>query len=595
MIGSSTRQATVFTEDATVEFNEAVEDLIEEKFEQESPEGFFQKLIVVVPALGGNTAQWSRLMGRLLSENDLCDSRVLFFDHHKGALSRARARDVAFDLAKKIDSTYSSNDGFKEVILVGHSFGALLVREAYIRSLEIYDDDKNQPTWANKVSRIILFSGLPRGWQVNKAPNLKKILAILRFFKFLPLPLPIAHDLTRGSQFVNNLSVRWLRHLHELNQDSERELPMIFHLVGSEDAIYDRRDDEIEFPDAYTLRKVIEYAHHSDVFRLVSAPNPRQRYNKILETFTISREQFRGQIESLDNKSPIKKFILMLHGIRDEDRVWMDAFEDKFFNPHPSHKDFEPPTNVDLVPVLYDSFRILKFLIPELRREPVPIFENTYIRLLSQYPGAEFSFIGHSHGTYVLGQSLKRLNKMHFERIYLAGSVLPATFDWQSCFSRNQVGDAVRNDCANRDRPVALLASALSLVPFLGVGIAGFTGFRGESNQSLIKSKDEKITQLMYLTGGHSAALKSEKNIFSVRDFILNGTRVRASDSNNNKPSWLLQMISRAMPFLGVAIIFLVIYGDYQLFEWASSEDTRLSWSTFLGANFGLFLILKAF
>ena len=43
----------------------------------------------------------------------------------------------------------------------------------------------------------------------------------------------------------------------------------------------------------------------------------------------------------------------------------------------------------------------------------------------AEAPAAEFYFAGHSNGTYILGESLRRIPRMQFARIYIAASVLP--------------------------------------------------------------------------------------------------------------------------------------------------------------------------
>lgn len=121
---------------------------------------------------------------------------------------------------------------------------------------------------------------------------------------------------------------------------------------------------------------------------------------------------------------------------------------------------------------------------------------DTYSYYLAKGPKASFHFLGHSNGTYLLGQSLKRLSGMQFERVVLAGSVLPRTFQWQSYLDGGQVAH-IWNHRASRDVPVAVLCNALRGLRMRDVGTGGFEGF----------SADTRIHECFYHRGGHSAAL----------------------------------------------------------------------------------------
>jgi pimeloyl-ACP methyl ester carboxylesterase len=69
----------------------------------------------------------------------------------------------ANDLASQVDADWSS-EAYDEIWLLAHSFGALLVRHAYLRALLGYPREGIEPLpWAKHVSRIVLFAGINRG------------------------------------------------------------------------------------------------------------------------------------------------------------------------------------------------------------------------------------------------------------------------------------------------------------------------------------------------------------------------------------------------------------------------------------------------
>jgi pimeloyl-ACP methyl ester carboxylesterase len=101
-------------------------------------------------------------------------------------------------------------------------------------------------------------------------------------------------------------------------------------------------------------------------------------------------------------------------------------------------------------------------------------FADWYTQMLSTYGPVDFHFVGHSNGTYIFGRSLQRIPAMSFDKVYLAGSVLPRDFNWTE--HANQVGHLV-NACGSKDVPVGLLCSALRGVGRRDLGVGGFAGF----------------------------------------------------------------------------------------------------------------------
>jgi hypothetical protein len=81
------------------------------------------------------------------------------------------------------------------------------------------------------------------------------------------------------------------------------------------------------------------------------------------------------------------------------------------------------------------------------------------------------SIAAHSLGTWILGYAMQKYDDVCFDKIILAGSILPRDFDWELLFSRNQVS-RVRNECGSKD-PWPSLAGRL--IKHAGTG--GAEGF----------------------------------------------------------------------------------------------------------------------
>ena len=132
-------------------------------------------------------------------------------------------------------------------------------------------------------------------------------------------------------------------------------------------------------------------------------------------------------------------------------------------------------------------------------------------------------FAGHSNGTCILGEAMQNSPRMNFDRLYLGGSALPRTFDWQKLIARRQLG-FVRSDHGSTDWPIGVLARAIerisSRAPWLrGIGSGGYDGFtRGD------------LTRLNepWFTGGHSAMFGQ---LDSIVEFLTAETRVTLSET----------------------------------------------------------------
>jgi triacylglycerol esterase/lipase EstA (alpha/beta hydrolase family) len=113
------------------------------------------RLIVVVPGIGGHTSQFSAPLDLLkASPGWVTETQILPYDHNRGLFSRKRAAQIANDLAILIEGAWLENGSFDEIVLIGHSMGALLVRQAYLTGLGSSSNHMQAKPWANKVSRM---------------------------------------------------------------------------------------------------------------------------------------------------------------------------------------------------------------------------------------------------------------------------------------------------------------------------------------------------------------------------------------------------------------------------------------------------------
>src|SRR5262249_22526736 len=150
------------------------------------------------------------------------------------------------------------------------------------------------------------------------------------------------------------------------------------------------------------------------------------------------------------------------------------------------------------------------FLLLPDRQAKVRWFMDVYTDTLAQYPSAEFDFIGHSNGTYILASALQRYRTLRVHDVYFAGSVVPQQYPWGDLIRSNRV-HRVRNVVATSDWVVAIFPRfyeqiaewfGLSTISgYFDVGAAGFRGFRSEG------IANDGVVDLTFAQGSHGTGV----------------------------------------------------------------------------------------
>jgi hypothetical protein len=154
-----------------------------------------------------------------------------------------------------------------------------------------------------------------------------------------------------------------------------------------------------------------------------------------------------------------RKVIVSLHGIRTRG-VWQ--------------KDLPPLISEQgwiYYPLDYGWFSFIFFIPGFLRKNKTEWFRKRYNEIRSRYPDVIPSIIAHSFGTWILCKALSKYKNLRFDKIILAGSIVPDDFDWKRIYDRNQV-TSVRNDSGKKD-----IWARFSRFFAWGTGSSGFKGF----------------------------------------------------------------------------------------------------------------------
>jgi hypothetical protein len=428
-----------------------------------------KKLVVLTTGLYGSPKKWNPLLKRLRREDLLKDSDWLIFNHcglwNFRAFSKFFTKSIgilSLELKAKIEQKYlealASGEPYDDIICIGHSFGGLMIRQSYLLATGAYTGTvKSELSWTDKVSRFVLISSTNRGFK----PNNFLISAVVNLSSATGF-LPIIRDGVRGSAFVANLRISWIRYISSL----EGREPAMIQLLGLDDRLVKREDsiDLQQFPNGVQFD--IPGADHDNLYRppgrgYETHKEWELRYKllqwAILECDPKKPEQIPSALQERVKVDPGErvtesKTVFIVHGIRDSNSGWASQLENQISSR--TNEKFE------VVCSTYGYFSAFNFFFPWLRRRNIRWFQDQYSYYLASNPKTEFYFIGHSNGTYVLGESLKRVSAMKFKRIYLAGSVLPREYPWQERFDLDQVKE-LRNDRSCSDWPVGILCSGL--------------------------------------------------------------------------------------------------------------------------------------
>ena len=348
--------------------------------------------------------------------------------------------------------------------------------------------------WGAAVSRIVLFAAPNRSFRDENLLWLWRLL--LRIVR--PLGFSLL-DIRAGSRFVSDLRIQWIRTMARL--EAEHRAPYVVQLLGDRDSLV----GTVDSLDVEQMRNAVQLgvpnADHSSIVN-VEGPDGEARYTQLRKAL-FGAPQLAPPNAALSQAEAERPVVFLLHGIRAGTDDWVARAK--------ALLDARPERPVARFPS-YGYFSAWNFAVPFTRATNLRFMLDAYTQELAARPDAEFHFVGHSNGTYILGQTLQAVPAVRFTNVFLAGSVLPPTYPWRQR-STEQVA-RVRNDQATRDIPVAMLCNLLRGLGMKDIGTGEFTGF--------LESFDA-MQVVKYHKGGHAAAL-SDGNLAGVVEFALTGT-----------------------------------------------------------------------
>jgi hypothetical protein len=190
---------------------------------------------------------------------------------------------------------------------------------------------------------------------------------------------------------------------------------------------------------------------------------------------------------------------------------------------------------------------MLSFLRPWARQQKVEWLMDRVTEAKSRFPDAALSYVGHSHGTYLIKKAMQDYPAVCFKHVVLAGSVLRTDEDWGALLAAGRVAK-VLNFTASADWVVAFFPNAMQRLRWQDLGGAGHYGF-SRAAPGLVQMQGAH----RYLVGRHSAAL-DEGWWDSIAEFILHGKFEPAPMPTRSSHAWWVALGAAVAPVLWLVI-----------------------------------------
>ena len=522
---------------------------------------------------------------RRVVSNEMPEADILVPELPLGVFSVVDLNEIVQSLVEKIDKYWkerrelADRQSYDKIILVGHSCGALMARKVYVVACGENQDapfesglEKEGREWAGKVERLVLLAGMNRGWEINHHLSLFHAVCWTlgvwseNLLRVIFRGQPVILDVRRGAPFITQLRIQWL----SMCQRHPEGRALTIQLLGSIDDYVSPEDNVDLFTGADFFYLDVPFTGHSNIIEMddskpVRDPDPKDkshagshRRKTFLFALKATRDELKKESVQPGDMMPdppneeVKDVIFVIHGIRDQG-YWTNKIAREIKRRgREANRVFESKTST------YGYFPMLPFLFSSDRRAKVEWLMDQYTQAKAQYPKAEFSYVGHSNGTYLLARALLDYTCCRFKNVVFAGSVVRTDYDWsQFLDSEPPRIKSILNYVATSDLVVAFFPKAMELLRFQDLGSAGFDGFKkfiGNSSRSEIR----------YIKGGHGAAL-DERNWAAIASFIVDG-RIPSKDEKwieRERPKidkLLIENPSKVAPVLWAVGIGILVF-----------------------------------
>jgi pimeloyl-ACP methyl ester carboxylesterase len=447
-------------------------------------------------------------------------------------------REVVLGLLTHINKEWHDHGKPDDIILIGHSVGALLARKVYVAACgptedapfsDVLNIREPQP-WAAHVKRIVLLAGMNRGWEISYHFSAKKAIIwtigvwIGNVIELVARRPPLMLHMRRGARFITQLRLQWLA-MKKHAKDRGTGGALTVQLLGSTDDAVSPEDNLDLITGRDFIYLDVPKTGHNDIIHVDATciEDKESRSGILADAITLPPDKLTERaVEVSDQPLPkedrqVDEVIFVVHGIRDVGYWTQKIARRVIARARKIDKDNKSSEKLRtrvfaMETASYGYFPMAPFLFAARRRQKVEWLMNQYAEAMANYPKAEFSCIAHSNGTYLVAKALEEYAACRFKRIVFAGSVVRQSFQWNQYIASRRV-QAVLNYVATGDWVVAFFPKLFEFFRIQDLGSAGFDGFTGHNQASL--------WQVKYVKGGHGAAL-TEEHWDAIADFIVN-------------------------------------------------------------------------
>jgi pimeloyl-ACP methyl ester carboxylesterase len=487
------------------------------------------KLIVLVPDYRGNPETLKPLRNLLLKSKDLEGSHCLDFSYQESPFSNRDPESIADKLTAEIEDYIQQHPEINEIILAGHSMGSTIVRRSFLDAAGYGSRIDESGVWPDRVKRIVLLGALGRGFVPDKHVDWRMriwLIPLIGASSFLGIG-KMLRSMLRGADYISRLRIDWIR--YSTNAGNK---PLVVHVLGGNDEIV-KKDDVVdleEFPNSFAVP--VPGASHFSVI----VPTAQSSF-ALTRAFT---DNFKAEEATQSRHSePAKNIVILMHGIRDS-RKCFRRVADRIKN--------EDPSTMVIVPS-YGYLSARRFLSTTARNQLVPWLVDEISDKLARHPRATISYAGHSNGTYVLGETLKRLPRLQLNNVYLGASVLPTDYPWEEVIDDLQQVKHLRCDMGTEDWPVGVICKGLNELGVQSLGAGGADEFEYGNLDYVAYNR---------FRGGHGAML-TNSNIDSIARFLLTSQPMNLDTDEESKASGLFGLATKYSSALIVVAICLVL------------------------------------
>jgi pimeloyl-ACP methyl ester carboxylesterase len=411
-----------------------------------------------------------------------------------------------------------ARDTYVRIDFLCHDIGGLVARLAIAKSAK--------EKWIARIERFVLL-GVPSTGLENLSFGPRYIgWLTMNFASYLlgDSAFPKSFGARPGSPFVIESRLLWMK----MFKSGELKRIQIVMALGSQDkdlSVADIDDPCFGLTGSEVAFSYLPETSKSQYLKIADSKGKvlPARLNKLIDLIEQDKKTFETLSEVFEenehNETKIDHAVMVIHGIRDSGR-WASRLANEI-------RKIARRRN-RTIPVFHESYGYLpffNFLVPYLQRRSTEWFADKYCDMCGLYPDAHISFIGHSNGTLMLAESLRRYSKyFSFKNVVFVGSVVASDFNWPLIAGERRVR-RLRNYVATGDIPVALLAKGFTWISRIMKGSRGAAGHDGflkirnrfpKENQNefeirspldLSSTSDENLENFCHVAGGHSAGL----------------------------------------------------------------------------------------